>query len=64
MVLPVLTAVSALLEDQLFPGGTRAQGAVEQPQLIGADGGPERSCPSCSTDLAPCVLLAGPIPHS
>ena len=37
---PIL-GVNGLLEEQLFSGGTRAQWAVEQPQLPGADGRPE-----------------------
>ena len=30
---------------------------------MGAESGPERSCSSCFTDLAPCVVLASSTPH-
>ena len=60
----VCKPVSTLLGEQVSPGRTHAQRAVEHPQLTGADGRLEGSFPICSTDLAPCVLLACFTPHS
>ena len=37
-IAPLGPGMRALLGDQLFPGSTHAQPAVEQPQLLGADG--------------------------
>ena len=47
----VCKPVSALLGDQLSLGKTSAQRAVEQPQLLGADGDRKDS------DPAPLLLL-------
>jgi hypothetical protein len=51
--------VSALLGDQLSPGKTRTQSAVEQPHVLGADGGRNDPVPPALLDLQP-MLLAGP----
>jgi hypothetical protein len=42
--------VITLLGEQVSPGGTHAQWAVEQLQLLGAHVGLEAFYPSCSTD--------------
>jgi hypothetical protein len=62
---PTSPEVKSLLEEQVSPGGgTRAQWPVDHPQLKGAEGAQEGSCPSCSTDLTPHVLLASTVLHS
>jgi hypothetical protein len=47
-VSPQSLEVKILLGEQVSPGRTCAQWAVEQPQLAGTDGRPEGSCLSCS----------------
>jgi hypothetical protein len=45
--------VSALSGDELFPGRTRTQEAVGQPQLLGADGGRKDPVPAAPPLLLP-----------
>ena len=53
-VSPLSLGMKTLLGKQGSPGRTCALWAVEQPQLADADGRPEGSSPSCSTDFVPC----------
>ena len=50
---PLSPEVRALLGDQLSPGGTCVQRAVEQPQLSGADGDWKDPVPSVPLLLCP-----------
>jgi hypothetical protein len=57
-VTPLSLGMKALLGEQLSPGRTCAEWAVEQPVLQGVNGGPEGSCPSCSV-IYIFTVLAG-----